>query len=101
MWAQLITMTIKDGKADELPGLFDKLHASEQEGSGLLRTLTMVDQANPNQLHTLVLFESEEKARAREADPRRDAGLADVRALMGELFDGPPTFTNLDVIHHA
>jgi hypothetical protein len=39
---------------------------------------------------------AEEKARAREADPARNA-LGPVRELMGEVFDGAPTFTDFDV----
>ncbi len=101
MWAQLIKMSLKPGHEQDLESLFDQLHASEQEDSGLLRTITMRDQADPSQIHTLVLFESEEKARARETDPRRDEGTAAVRALMGKMFDGAPEFTNLDVLHDA
>ena len=46
-----------------------------------------------------MLFESEEKARAREQDPRRQESLAGVRALMGEILDGPPEFVDLGIIH--
>jgi quinol monooxygenase YgiN len=101
MWAQLITMSLKPGHEQDLEPLFNQIHASEQEDSGLLRTITMRDQADPSQIHTLVLFESEEKARAREADPRRGEGMAAVRSLMVEMFDGAPEFTNLDVLRDA
>ena len=76
MWAQLIKMSLKPGREQDLEKVFDQLHATEQPGSGLLRTINMCDQADPSQIYTLVLFESEERARAREADPRRDEGLA-------------------------
>lgn len=46
----------------------------------------------------LVVFESEEKARAREADPRREEGLAGARAMMAEVFDGRPEFVDLTVV---
>ena len=46
----------------------------------------------------MVVFESEEKARAREADPRRREGLQAARALMAEIFDGPPDFVDLAVV---
>ena len=39
MWAQLISMRLKPGKDDELPKVFDQLRATEQEGSGLLRSM--------------------------------------------------------------
>jgi hypothetical protein len=43
------------------------------------------------------MFESEEKARAREQDPRRQAQLQKARSIMAEIFDGPPEFTDLIV----
>jgi quinol monooxygenase YgiN len=101
MWAQLIKMSLRPGHEQDLESLFGMLHASEQPDSGLLRTITMRDQADPSQIHTLVLFESEEKARAREADPRRGEGMAAIRGLMTEMFDGAPEFTNLEVLHDA
>jgi quinol monooxygenase YgiN len=101
MWAQLIKMSVKPGRDEDLATVLEQIHATEQPDSGLLRTVTMRDQADPSQIYTLVLFESEERARAREADPRREAGLANVRALMADLFDGPAEFTNLSVLRDA
>ena len=98
MWAQLLSMRLKPGKDDALPGLFDQLRAMEQPGSGLLRTLTLRDQKDPSHIYTLVLFDSEESARARERDERRAEGLKAVRATMAELFDGPPEFVDLAVL---
>ncbi len=48
----------------------------------------------------LVVFESEEKARARENDQRRQAGPEHHAAheLMDEIFDGAPEFVDLTVI---
>ncbi len=99
MWAQLITMRLKDGKDADLPELFDQLRAVEQPGSGLVRSLAMRDQNDPTRVYTLVLFESEEKARARERDERRRQGLAAARATMAEIFDGPPEFIDLTVVN--
>ena len=101
MWAQLIKMSLKPGHEQDMEPLFEQLHATEQPDSGLLRTVTMRDQADPSQIYTLVLFASEEQARARESDPRRGEGLATVRGLMAEMFDGPAEFTNLTVLHDA
>lgn len=99
MWAQLITMHLKEGKDDDLPGLFEQLRAVEQPGSGLVRSMAMRDQNDPSRVYTLVLFESEEKARAREGDERRQEGLAAARATMAEIFDGPPEFVDLTVVN--
>ena len=95
MWAQLIRTQLKPGK--DTAGLEEKLRAAEQPGSGLLRTLVMRDQKDPSQMYALVVFESEEKARAREQDPRRQEVLREVSALMAEIYSGPPEFTDLTV----
>jgi hypothetical protein len=52
----------------------------------------------PSQVYFLVVFESEEKARAREQDTRRQEGLQAVRATMAEIFEGPPEFIDLTVV---
>lgn len=101
MWAQLIRMTMKPGTEQELPRLFDELQAAEQPGSGLLRTLATHDQKDPTQVYVMVVFESEEKARAREQDPRRQEALTSVQEMMAELFDGPPQFVDLTVVRDA
>lgn len=101
MWAQLIKMRVKQGREDDLPGMFGQLSAIEQPGSGLLRTFAMQDQKDPGVAYVLVVFESEEKARAREQDPRRQEGLKGVQATMAELFDGPPEFVDLVVLQEV
>ena len=63
MWAQLITWRLKPGK--DMAEVDSQIRAAEQPGSGLVRTLVMHDQADPGQGYTLVVFESEDKARAR------------------------------------
>jgi quinol monooxygenase YgiN len=95
MWAQLIKMQLKPD--NDMAELDKQLRAAEQPGSGLVRTLVMHDQKDPSQVYTLVVFESEDKARAREQDPRRQESLQDVRALMAGIVDGPPEFTDLTV----
>ena len=69
MWAQLIQMRLKPGK--DTAEMAKQIRDAEQPGSGLVRTLMMRDQRDPSRVYTLVVFESEEKARAREQDPRR------------------------------
>jgi heme-degrading monooxygenase HmoA len=98
MWAQLIKTRLKPGKEDELERVFEQLQATEQPGSGLVRSTTMRDQKDPNSVYTLVVFESEEKAREREQDPRREEGLAEARAVMAEIFEGPIEFVDLEVV---
>jgi quinol monooxygenase YgiN len=101
MWAQLITTRLKDGTEGKVPELMQKLKEIEQPGSGLIRSTAMRDENDPSRLMLLVVFESQEAARARENDPRRQTGLTDVRALMAEMFAGPPEFTDLTVVHET
>jgi hypothetical protein len=96
MWAQLMRWRLKPGK--DTAGLREQLQAVEQPGSGLLRTMIMQDQKDPEQFFTLVVFESEEKARARERDPRRQEGLQALRATLAEILASPPDFTDLAVV---
>jgi quinol monooxygenase YgiN len=98
MWAQLITMRVRPEKQQDLPTLFDQLQAAEQPGSGLVRTMAMQDQRDPSRIFVLVVFESEEHARAREADPRRSEMLQAAQATMATVFEGPPEFVDLTVI---
>lgn len=98
MWAQLQKVSSKPERQAELLGVFEQLQAIEQADSGLSRTLVMRSQADPNLVYVLVLFDSEEKARAREQDPRRQQGLERIRAALGGVLDGPPEFFDLDVV---
>ena len=95
MWAQLMRFRVKPGK--DTAGLREQLQLVEQPDSGLLRTMIMQDQKDADQFYTLVVFESEEKARARERDPRRQEGLQVLRAMLADRLAGPPEFTDLAV----
>jgi hypothetical protein len=95
MWAQLITMPVKPDT--DVAGLSQALRDTEQPGSGLVRRLTMRDQKDPRLVYTLVVFESEEKARAREQDPRRQEALRAIGAMIADIQDGPPEFVDLTV----
>jgi quinol monooxygenase YgiN len=98
MWAQLITTRLKSGREDDLPVLLEQLRAVEQPGSGLVRSTAMRDQNDPSRVYMLVVFESEEKARARENDPRRKEALQTARATMAEVFDDNWEFVDLTVV---
>jgi len=98
MWAQLIKTRLKPGKEEELERLYQQLQATEQPGSGLVRSTAMRDQKDPRSVYMMVVFESEEKARAREQDPRRQEGLREARATMADIFEGPPEFVDLTVV---
>ena len=98
MWIQIIKTRLKPGKDAEFAALADQLKAIEQPGSGLVRSTTARDQKDPSTVYMIVTFESEEKARVREQDERRQEGLQAVRETMAQIFDGPPEFIDLEVI---
>lgn len=99
MWAQLISARLKPGREGDLTTLFSQVQAAEQPGSGLLRSTFMRDQNDPSRVYMLVVFDTEEHARAREQDQRREQGLQAARATMAEILDGPPEFTDLLVVN--
>ena len=98
MWAQLIKMRVKAGSDADLPALFQQFQAVEQTGSGLIRTTLMHAQNDPSEFYVMVVFDSEEHARARENDPRRQEAMKPAQAMMAELFEGPPEFVDLMVV---
>ncbi|MDX6199171.1 MAG: hypothetical protein QOJ79_2322 [Actinomycetota bacterium] len=98
MWMQIIKTRLKQGDDAEVIALMNSLNALEQPGSGLVRSTAARDQKNPSDVYIIVMFESEEKARAREGDERRQEGLQAVRQVMAEMFDGPPEFIDLNVV---
>ena len=97
MWAQLMTMRLKPGKEGELPRLMEEIRKIEQPGSGLVRSTAMQDTKDPRNVYVLIVFESEQAARARESDPKRQEGMAPARAMMADIFEGPPEFVDLNV----
>lgn len=101
MWAQLIKMQLAPGRDAELPAMFEQLREAEQTGSGLLQTIVMQDQKDPSQAYVVVVFESEEHARAREQDPVRQEAMKAAQASMGEVLAGPPSFVDLTVVVNA
>jgi len=98
MWAQLITMRVKAGQEDSFPAMFKELDAAEPPDSGLIRSIAMQDQKDPTVAYILVVFESEEQARAREQAPARHEALASMRARMADVLDGPPSVVDLTVV---
>ena len=98
MWAQLISMRLKEGKEGDLPRLYEQLRAAEQPDTGLLRTMALRDDKDPRRIYNIVFFDSEDKARQRERDPRREEKLQTARATMADIFEGPAEFVDLTVI---
>jgi heme-degrading monooxygenase HmoA len=98
MWAQMITSRLKPGRDDDLATLITQLKAAEEPGSGLIHSTATRDSKDPSRVIMFVVFESEEKARQRESDPRREEKLRAARTTMMEIFEGAPEFTDLTVV---
>lgn len=98
MWAQLSSIRVKEGQVDAVGMAMERLRTFEQPDSGLLRTTVMQDQNDPTHVFVLVVFDSEEKARAREADPRREEGVQALRKDLTEVLAGAPEYTDLTVL---
>jgi heme-degrading monooxygenase HmoA len=98
MWAQLQRVSTDPEREADLVAVFDRLREVEQQDSGLVQTLVLRSRADPTDTFVVVVFESEEKARAREQDPRRQEALASIRGALGDLLDGPPEFFDCDVV---
>ncbi len=98
MWAQIIKVRVKSGREEDLRRILEQIHAAEQADSGLLRSSMMRDQKDPHTLYMMIVVESEEKARAREQNRRRE-GLHDLQAKMADTLEGPPEFIDLEVIN--
>jgi hypothetical protein len=96
MWAQLIKLRLQPGS--DITGMVDVLKRFEQPDSGLVRELVMHDTKDADIAYVLAVFESEEKAREREQDPRRAEGQAALQELMTKALAGAPEFTNLTVV---
>jgi heme-degrading monooxygenase HmoA len=98
MWAQMITSRLKPGRDDDLATLTAQPKAAEQPGSGLVHATAARDSKDPSRVIMFVVFESEEKARERENDSRRQEGLTAARTTMMGSFEGGPEFIDLTVV---
>lgn len=98
MWAQMQRVSTDPDKQEQVLEIFEQLRAIEQEDSGLLQTLVLRSQADPTEVFVVVVFESEEKARTRDKDPRRQEPLQRIRAAMGDVLNGPPEVFDCDVV---
>ena len=54
MWAQMITTRFKEGHDGDLSRLMEQLRATEQPGSGLVRSMAMQDQKDPSKVYMFV-----------------------------------------------
>lgn len=98
MWAQLIKARVKPGQEDEVTRLQQVLEERGRNGStGWVRSITLQNQADPQEYYSLVFFESEERARENERSPEQ----AQLAQQLMALFEGQPEFVNLNPIYEG
>jgi hypothetical protein len=84
----------RTSRLDEVQALQEQWRENHPE-TGPSHILVGADKDNEGRYLTIVQFPSYEEAMANSSDPRT----GEFAAKMMELCDGPPTFTNLDLIH--
>jgi heme-degrading monooxygenase HmoA len=98
MWAQLIKSRVKPGKEEEARNLSNEFEAEAQGATPpWISITTCANTKDPSEFHTLVIFESEEKARENERSPEQQKR---VQRLM-DVYEGQPEFIDLDVVYHG
>ncbi|MGI8549458.1 MAG: antibiotic biosynthesis monooxygenase family protein [Dehalococcoidia bacterium] len=94
MWAQIIKVRIKPGHEQESEQMREEILARARQRPGWVRSITMTNQRDPQEVYGLVMFDSEEQARASERTSDQD----EVGQRMREFVDGTPEFIDLDVV---
>lgn len=94
MWAQLLKFRVKPGKGGELDEIYREVDAQTGPETGWVRSYSLRNQKNPDEIHALVIFESEEKAREYERSPEQ----AKITGRTGELMVGAPEFVDFDLV---
>lgn len=94
MWAQLLKFQVRPGTADELDEIYQEVDAQTGPETGWVRSYSLRNRKNPDKVYALVIFDSEEKARAYEQSPEQ----AKLIERTGELMDGTPEFVDFDLV---
>lgn len=98
MWAQMIKDRVKPGQESASQQLQQEMEARFQgdvSGRGPNRVIVMQDQNDTGTYITVIFFESEAQARENELSPE----VAALQERMMQIWEGPPEFTDLNVIH--
>ena len=95
MWAQLIKSRAKPGKEEEIRNLPQEFEA-QGDTLPFVQIFTCSSQSDPSEYYTFVVFESEEAARQNESSPEQARRVQ----RLGELYEGPPEFVDLNVVYH-
>jgi antibiotic biosynthesis monooxygenase (ABM) superfamily enzyme len=94
MWAQIIKTRMKPGVERDMAEIRDEMMDRVGQRPGLIRSLWMQNQNDPQEYYTVIVFETEEQARAGERELEQDPLFQRIRSL-GE---GTPEYIDLNVI---
>jgi heme-degrading monooxygenase HmoA len=94
MWAQIVKTRMKPGVEQDIAAIREEMKARVSQREGLVRALWMQNQNDPQEYYTVIVFETEEQARAGERELEQDPLFQRTRSL-GE---GTPEYVDLDVI---
>lgn len=88
---QIVSFTTS--RIDEVHALADEM-AAQREGGTVSRLALNADRDRPNHYVTVIEFDSYESAMENSRRPETN----EFSSRMAALCDGPPTFSNLDVV---
>lgn len=94
MWAQIIKVRLKPGAEETMRGMMDEFEGSN---SPINHSVTLQNQRDPSEYYTVVVFESEEAARANENAPEQQERISRIQAL----YDGQPEFVDCNVVYET
>lgn len=94
MWAQLLKFRVKPGTAEQLDEIYREVDNQTGPETGWIRSFSLRNSSNPDEVYAFVMFESEAKAREYEQSPEQ----AKLTSQTGELFDAPPEFVDFDLV---
>lgn len=94
MWAQIIKTRMKPGAEEQLKDIRDQVQSRVSGRPGLVHAYWMRSQKDQQEYYTVIVFESEEKAREGERELEQDPVFERLRSLEA----GTPEYVDLDVI---
>lgn len=99
MWSQLVKLRVKPGSEGQMEGFEERWEREVGRGtdSGWVQTQIFKNPSNSNEWYLLATFESEEKARQSENNPKHQEVVGDIMDLM----ESEPEYTDLDPVYDS
>ncbi len=96
MWAQIIKSRLKPNAEPEMMKLMEEIEG-ETTRSPFVGSIVLQNQNDPSEYHTVVIFESEEAARANENTPEQQDRVQRIQAM----YEGQPEFVDCRVVRDS